>query len=201
MFHLPHGEMGITLQDIDVMLRIPMDGLLVTRKTDMNQTLLCRELLGNQPLPSIPNLNTSILVGARIRYKWLDAQFTATPAEMPVMKQFSNMLATTYLFGWGPVVHGQVSKPGLTPTSAVPQPNQQCQTVQLGQCSIDLALQAPLQCIEEGCDVDWSSTVIDVAVGLFKVPISMPNYEAAFIASALRTPCHYVHSLSSHYSS
>ena len=24
-FHLPHGEMGITLQDIEVMLGIPMD--------------------------------------------------------------------------------------------------------------------------------------------------------------------------------
>ena len=42
MFHLSHGEMGITLQDIEVMLRIPVDGLLVTRKTDMNWSLLCQ---------------------------------------------------------------------------------------------------------------------------------------------------------------
>ena len=26
MFHLPHGEMGITLQDIEVMLGVPIDG-------------------------------------------------------------------------------------------------------------------------------------------------------------------------------
>ena len=35
-FHLPHGEMGITLQDIKVMLGILVDGLSVTRKTNMN---------------------------------------------------------------------------------------------------------------------------------------------------------------------
>ena len=29
-FHLPHGEMGITLQNIEVMLGIPVDGLPVT---------------------------------------------------------------------------------------------------------------------------------------------------------------------------
>ncbi|XP_065631181.1 serine/threonine-protein phosphatase 7 long form homolog [Quercus suber] len=51
-FHLPHGEMGITLQDIEVMLRILVDGLLVTGR--INQ--------------------------ARIKYKWLDAQFAAPPA-------------------------------------------------------------------------------------------------------------------------
>ena len=68
-FHLSHGEMGITLQDIEVMLGIPVDGLPVTGKTDMNWSLLCRELLGRQPPPLIPNSNTSILARARIRYK------------------------------------------------------------------------------------------------------------------------------------
>ena len=29
-FHLPHGEMGITLQDIEVMLGVPINGLPVT---------------------------------------------------------------------------------------------------------------------------------------------------------------------------
>ena len=47
MLHLSYGEMGITLQDIEVMLRISVDGLPVTRKTDVNWSLLCQELLGH----------------------------------------------------------------------------------------------------------------------------------------------------------
>ena len=34
-FHLPHGEMGITLQDVEVMLGILVDGLPVTVRTDL----------------------------------------------------------------------------------------------------------------------------------------------------------------------
>ena len=69
--------MGITLQDIEVMLGIPVDGLPVTRRTDYKWNLLCRELLGHEPPPMIPNLNTSTFTGVRIKYKWLDAQFAA----------------------------------------------------------------------------------------------------------------------------
>ena len=41
MFHLPHGEMGITKQDIEVMLGILVDGLPVTGKTDMKWDNVC----------------------------------------------------------------------------------------------------------------------------------------------------------------
>ena len=34
-FHLPHAEMGITLQDIEVMLGILVDGLPVTGRTNL----------------------------------------------------------------------------------------------------------------------------------------------------------------------
>ena len=78
-FHLPHGEMGITLQDIDVMLGIPVDGLPVSGKTDMTWSDVCRDFLGHQPLPTIPNSKKSILAGVRIRYEWLDARFVAPP--------------------------------------------------------------------------------------------------------------------------
>ncbi|XP_050260986.1 serine/threonine-protein phosphatase 7 long form homolog [Quercus robur] len=76
-FHLPHGEMGITLQDMEVMLGLPVDGLPVTGKTDYKWSELCEQLLGHKPPPPIPNSNKSTLAGARIRYTWLDAQFAA----------------------------------------------------------------------------------------------------------------------------
>ena len=76
-FHLPHGEMGITLQDIEVMLGIPVDGLPVTGRTNLKWNEVCRDLLSYEPLPVIPNSNKSTLTEARLKYKWLDAQFTA----------------------------------------------------------------------------------------------------------------------------
>ena len=77
MFHLPHGEIGITLQDMEVMLGLPVDGLPVTGRTDYVWSELCKELLGHKPPPLIPNSNTYALAGARIKYNWLDAQFAA----------------------------------------------------------------------------------------------------------------------------
>ncbi|KAL0003577.1 hypothetical protein SO802_017358 [Lithocarpus litseifolius] len=65
--------MGITLQDIEVMLRVPVDGLPITGRTDMQWNVVCEEVLGHQPPPVIPNSNKSTLTGARIKYKWLDA--------------------------------------------------------------------------------------------------------------------------------
>ena len=70
--------MGITLQDIEVMLGIPVDGLPVTGRTNYTWNEVCRELLGHEPSPVIPNSNRSTLAGARIKYKWLDAQFAAS---------------------------------------------------------------------------------------------------------------------------
>ena len=79
-FHLPHGEMGITLQDIEVMLGITVDGLPVTGKTNLQWNVVCQDLLGHEPPPMILNSNKSILAGVRIRYKWLDARFATPPA-------------------------------------------------------------------------------------------------------------------------
>ena len=77
MFHLPHVEMGITLQDIEVMLGIPVDGLLVTGRTNLIWSEVCRDLLGHESPPVIPNSNKSTFAGVRIKYRWLDAQFAA----------------------------------------------------------------------------------------------------------------------------
>ena len=76
-FHLPHGEMGITLQDMEVMLGLSVDGLPVTERTDYVWSELFEELLGHKSPPLIPNLNKSTFAGARIKYNWLDAQFAA----------------------------------------------------------------------------------------------------------------------------
>ena len=71
--------MGITLQDMEVMLGLPVDGLPVIGRTDYVWSELCEQLLGHKPPPSIPNSNKPTLAGARIRYKWLDARFAAPP--------------------------------------------------------------------------------------------------------------------------
>ncbi|KAK9996471.1 hypothetical protein SO802_021157 [Lithocarpus litseifolius] len=57
-FHLPHGEMTITLQD--------MEGN------------LCLDLLGHRPLAKEPgaNDNTTVLCGARLKTSWLESQFS-----------------------------------------------------------------------------------------------------------------------------
>ena len=71
--HLPHGETGITLQDIEVMLGVLVDGLPVTGGVKLNWPTLCRELLGHRPLDPVPHPheNMSILAGTRIRVIWL----------------------------------------------------------------------------------------------------------------------------------
>ena len=76
-FHLPHGKMGITLQDIEVMLGVPVDGLPVTGGVKLDWPRLCLELLGHLPPDPIPHPheNKSILAGARLRVTWLKAQF------------------------------------------------------------------------------------------------------------------------------
>ena len=48
-FHLPHGEMSITLQDVEVIYELPIEGEVLVGPTavvDGNWSQLCMELLG-----------------------------------------------------------------------------------------------------------------------------------------------------------
>ena len=44
-FHLPHGETMITLQDVEVLLGIPIDGEAIVGKTDLTWAAECQNLL------------------------------------------------------------------------------------------------------------------------------------------------------------
>ena len=77
MFHLPHGELDITLQDIEVMLRVPVDELPVTGSVKLDWLALCHDLLGHRPPDPVPrpHENMSIIARTRIRVSWLKEQF------------------------------------------------------------------------------------------------------------------------------
>ena len=51
-FHLSHGEMTITLQDVEVMLGLPIVGEVLVGSTELNWSELCLQLLGVFPPPN-----------------------------------------------------------------------------------------------------------------------------------------------------
>ena len=62
-FHLPHGEMSITLQDVEIILGLPIDGeVLVGSTGGGNWITLCEESLGFAGLAN----DKKTLVGQRI---------------------------------------------------------------------------------------------------------------------------------------
>ena len=71
-FHVPVGEMTITLQDVAIILGLRIDGPIVTRTCVLDVAELCRELLGVTP-PAYA------LRGSAISIQWLCDQLS-TPA-------------------------------------------------------------------------------------------------------------------------
>ena len=51
-FQLPHGEMTITLQDVSVMLGLPVDKEVLVKNTELNWSKLCLQFLGVSPPPN-----------------------------------------------------------------------------------------------------------------------------------------------------
>ena len=63
-YHLPHGETTITLQDMEVILGIPIDGEAIVGTTDFTWADECRSTLGINP-------TGTVLKGQRILIKKL----------------------------------------------------------------------------------------------------------------------------------
>ena len=61
-FHLPHGEMTITLQDVKVIMGLPVEGEAMVGPTQRTWTDVCAKMLGIQ----IPNGPQNVLRGQRI---------------------------------------------------------------------------------------------------------------------------------------
>ena len=47
-FHMPHGEVSITLQDVEVLLGLPVTGVAITGSTQKTWIEVCRDYLGFQ---------------------------------------------------------------------------------------------------------------------------------------------------------
>ena len=63
-FHLPHGETTITLQDVEVLLEIPIDGEAIVGTTNLTWAAECQSMLGIAT-------NDTVLKGQRIQIKKL----------------------------------------------------------------------------------------------------------------------------------
>ena len=66
-FHLPHGEMTITLQDVGVIIGMPIEGEAMVGFTKRIWKFVCNEMLGIQILDE----NKTVLDGQRIQIKAL----------------------------------------------------------------------------------------------------------------------------------
>ncbi|KAK9985160.1 hypothetical protein SO802_034685 [Lithocarpus litseifolius] len=86
-FHLPHGEMTITLQDMEVIMGVLVVGLLVVGFTRMNKWAdLCAKLLGHRP----PDREASV-VGIGELSTHMSCDEASTPGTSP--------RSTCYQFG------------------------------------------------------------------------------------------------------
>ena len=79
LFHLPHDEMTIMLQDMEVIMGIPVDGLPMVGFTRMDGWGdLYAELLGHRPSNRQVGAgkNTAMMEGLGVKAKWLEERFS-----------------------------------------------------------------------------------------------------------------------------
>ena len=100
-FHLPHGEMTITLQEMEVIMGVPVDGLLVVGFTHMQDWGdLCTELLGHR-LPDkqvSASKNIVVMEGPRVKAKWLEEWFS-NPLPTNATEVLVQQYARFYILG------------------------------------------------------------------------------------------------------
>ncbi|XP_010500321.1 PREDICTED: serine/threonine-protein phosphatase 7 long form homolog [Camelina sativa] len=72
-FHLPAGEITVTLQDVNILLGLRVDGPAVTGSTKCSWADLCEDLLGQRPGPKD-------LHGSHVSLAWLRDHFRNLPA-------------------------------------------------------------------------------------------------------------------------
>lgn len=105
-FHLPHGEMTITLQDMEVIMGVPVHGLPVVGYTSPRTSWsnACAEWLGCRP-PDRQlggNKNTAVMEGPRVKAKWLEDRFpNPLPVDAPdaVVQQYARFYIVEMLGG------------------------------------------------------------------------------------------------------
>ncbi|KAL0797070.1 hypothetical protein Bca101_068447 [Brassica carinata] len=73
-FHLPAGEITVTLQDVNILLGLRVDGPAVTGSTKNNWADLCEDLLGLRP-------GSGDLHGSHVSLAWLRDNFRNLPAD------------------------------------------------------------------------------------------------------------------------
>ncbi|MQL94922.1 hypothetical protein Taro_027582 [Colocasia esculenta] len=74
-FHLRHGEMSITLQDVDILMGLPIDGDAVVGNTSLDWTDICMALLGDVP---------ELMRRGSVKSSWLRERFAVIPEDASV---------------------------------------------------------------------------------------------------------------------
>ncbi|KAJ4813326.1 hypothetical protein LUZ62_025892 [Rhynchospora pubera] len=99
-FHFPVGEMTITLQDVAVLLGLPIDGKAISSRTDLDWSAAVVELLGKEVTPNTFRKKSNVA----INISWLHANFSCCPkkADEKTVQQYARayllMLIGSVLF-------------------------------------------------------------------------------------------------------